>query len=68
MTTDFRYGMDLEQRCVSRGHWRIEGWEVRRWKKGWTVTQSTYISPDAKRFRTLRDAREWIADYEQNHR
>ena len=66
---DIVYGLDLEQSCVAPGHWRIEGWTVRRTQTGWTVAQfDNEPSPAAKRFRTLRDAREWIADYEHHHR
>jgi hypothetical protein len=58
---DIVYGVaHLEQVCIAPGHWVIEAWTVRRTPNGWTVTRF----PDelTTTVRTLRDAREWIAD------
>jgi hypothetical protein len=59
--TDIVYGVaHLEQVCVAPGHWVIEAWTVRRTPAGWTVVR--FPDEPTTTVRTLRDAREWIAD------
>lgn len=58
---DIVYGVaHLEQVCIAPGHWHIEGRDVRRTPHGWTVTR--FADEPNTTVRTLREAREWIAD------
>lgn len=51
----------LEQRCFRPGRWRIEGWSVVRGRGGWTLTR--WPDDPVVVVTTLREAREWIVDY-----
>jgi hypothetical protein len=59
--SDIVYGVaHLEQACIAPGHWVIEAWTVLRTPNGWTV--SRFADEPTTTVRTMRDAREWIAD------
>jgi len=58
MADDIVYGLaHLEQKCVEPGHWRIEGWTVRKTARGWAVSGFDHPGVTVS---TLRAAREWI--------
>jgi hypothetical protein len=58
---DIVYGVaHLEQVCIAPGHWVIEAWTVRRRRRCWTVAR--FPTDPTTTVRTLREAREWIAD------
>jgi hypothetical protein len=58
--SDFVYGADLEQRCIRPGLWGIEGREVERMPGGYC--RVVYFGEVVHTTRTLREARELIAD------
>lgn len=60
MPSDSGPVVGLEQSCIKPGHWLIEGYDVYRWKTGgW---RAYHFGRKVGWFRTLREAREWIAD------
>lgn len=52
--------MNLEQSCVRPGHWRIEGWDVRRVDRTWIAAR--FADEPAIVRPTLHAIREEIAD------